>query len=478
MKAERILLCLCAVFAIFAARPFAGSWNDASRLATAESVVERGTLCIDDSIFVSVPTYEPGKPLPYPADRADLLTHGTQDKLYIAGHFYSDKTPLPSLYLAGVYEAWRWVGGPTAAERPDWFCRIATWASSGIAFVFAVAGALAIGRVIGLSTRMQLELAIAFAAGTMTVGYAGTVNAHILQLAAAIWLFVGLLQFDHATRRVRRLAGLGTLVGIAYAADASAGPTLLVATTIAVLGMTRRVTSVGILLVSASPWLLGHHAVNYWVGGSFAPANANPEYFYWDGSPFVNGKITGRWQHSTPLHFILYCGDLLFGKQGFLFHNLPLLLASAWAWPVWKLAKRERWVLLAAGLWCMATFLLAAVSSTNRSGQRLSIRWFLPLLAAGFVYLAVLLRNRPDLIPDFRLLAIWGVPLAAMSAIYGLWIPHMIPGYWGIVALALISWLVMKIKRGKMMLNRTGAFDLTIQGQNIFHPSRSKSISE
>ena len=38
-----------------AARPYAGSWNDGSRLATVESLVDRHTWAIDDSIFVAVP---------------------------------------------------------------------------------------------------------------------------------------------------------------------------------------------------------------------------------------------------------------------------------------------------------------------------------------------------------------------------------------------------------------------------------------
>ena len=444
MRGERILLISCAVVAVLSARPFAGSWNDASRLATAESLVDRGTLKIDHSIFVIPPKPDGHRPLPYPAHRSDLLTSGTQDKLFIQGHFYSDKTPLPSIYLATVYRGWTWFGGSTFSERPDWCCRVLTGSSSGLAFIVAVWCVLRLGRTVGLSDRLRLELGVALAVGTIAVGNAGTVNAHIIQLAAAMWLFVGLLELSKGSHSIRRLIGIGTLAGIAYAADTSAGPTLLFATLVAVLGTTRRVRHAIIVIAASGPWLVAHHAVNYWIGGSLAPANANPANFHWDGSPFVAGAITGRWQHATPVHFLRYAGDLLFGKQGFLLHNLPVLIATVWAWPVLKQVKRDRWVLLAALFWCVSTWLLAAVSSTNRSGQCLSVRWFLPLLAAGFVYLAILLRNRPDLIPDFRLAAVWGVPIAILSAIYGLWIPHMLPGYWLFVAGFLISWSVLK----------------------------------
>jgi hypothetical protein len=444
MRGERILLISCALVAVLSARPFAGSWNDASRLATAESLVDRGTLQVDHSIFIIPPKSDGQRPLPYPAHRNDLLTNGTQDKLFIQEHFYSDKTPLPSIYLATVYQGWTWLGGSTFAERPDWCCCVLTWASSGLAFVLAVRGILRMGQTVDLSDRLRLELGLAFSVGTIAVGYAGTVNAHIIQLAAAIWLFVELLEVSKGSHSIRRMIGIGTLAGVAYAADSSAGPTLLCATLLAVLGTTRSIRQTAIVIAAIGPWLVTHHAINYWIGGSLAPANANPAYFHWEGSPFAAGAITGRWQHATPIHFLRYAGDLLFGKQGFLLHNLPVLIAAVWAWPILKQAKRERWVLLAAIFWCASTWFLAAVSSTNRSGQCLSVRWFLPLLAAGFVYLAVLLRDRHDLIPEFRLATVWGLPMAILSTIYGLWIPHMLPGYWLFVVGFLISWSVLK----------------------------------
>ncbi len=71
---------------------YAGSWNDGSRLAAVESIVDHHTLAIDDSIFVRVPADAAvtGR-APYPVQNDDLLQFGTRDKLLINGHFYSDK---------------------------------------------------------------------------------------------------------------------------------------------------------------------------------------------------------------------------------------------------------------------------------------------------------------------------------------------------------------------------------------------------
>src|SRR5207247_6697120 len=102
---ERLALALvilgASVLAVAGARPYAGGWNDGSRLATVECLVDYHTLAIDRSIFVQVPPPEGSHtPSPYPLDEPDLLRYGTGDKLLIQGHFYADKSPVPALSLA------------------------------------------------------------------------------------------------------------------------------------------------------------------------------------------------------------------------------------------------------------------------------------------------------------------------------------------------------------------------------------------
>ena len=56
------------------------TWNDESRMATIQSLVESKTLVIDHSDFAA-----------------------TGDKVFVAGHFYSDKPPLPAILGAITY---------------------------------------------------------------------------------------------------------------------------------------------------------------------------------------------------------------------------------------------------------------------------------------------------------------------------------------------------------------------------------------
>src|SRR5262245_47999763 len=130
-----VIVFAAAIVALVSARPYAGGWNDGSRFASIEMLGERGTFAIDDSIFVKPPPTESGRPLPYAPEPLLLNLLGTQDKLFIDGKFYSDKPPVVSVLMAGVYRVWLAAGGPTAAERPDLFCWWVTLLTSGLGYV-------------------------------------------------------------------------------------------------------------------------------------------------------------------------------------------------------------------------------------------------------------------------------------------------------------------------------------------------------
>jgi len=124
-------------FAIAAigAKPYAGSWNDGSRLATVESLLDRGTLAIEDSIFC-----QPAQSgmLPYDPEQPGLNAIGTYDKLFVRGRFYSDKPAVPSILMAAMYKPLMWLGVPSPGERPDVFCYLMTLLTSGLGYAVAV----------------------------------------------------------------------------------------------------------------------------------------------------------------------------------------------------------------------------------------------------------------------------------------------------------------------------------------------------
>ncbi|HLJ94484.1 MAG TPA: hypothetical protein VKU02_14955 [Gemmataceae bacterium] len=433
---------LSLAIAVSSARPYAGGWNDGSRLATVECLVDFHTLAIDRSIFVQVPPPEESQP-PYPLDEPELLRTGTLDKLWIHGQFYSDKSPVPAFLLAGAYEAWQWCTNATARQRPGSFCYWMTLASSGIAYVIAVTCMYHLGRALRLRLPLRLAVTASFALATVALPYVRHVNNHILLLAVAAALFLCLARLAEemktGTASIATLLILGGLVGLGYTIDLGAGPVLLLCTAAVLAYRCPRPVSFCWFALAALPWLVLHHGVNYMVGGSFTPANAVAEYFDWPGCPFNAQNMTGSWKHASVLHFLVYAADLLVGKRGFLGHNLPLCVALP-ALLVLLRRRRQEWPeLLLTGSWCAGTWLLYAATSNNSSGQCCSIRWFVPLLAPGYYVMAVFLREYPGLGWVFGILSSWGGVLAALMWWQGTWMKHMIPFYWPLQVAAFLT---------------------------------------
>ena len=147
--------------------------------------------------------------------------------------------------------------------------------------------------------------------------------------------------------------------------------------------------------LAAAPSVLLHHVFNYAIGGTLGPANGVPAYFDWPGCPFNVHTMTGVWSHPGVGSLVLYALDLLIGKQGFLTHNLPLLLAIPVSWRLCRRPSADRPELLLSAGWCIAVWLLYSVTSTNHSGVCCSVRWFVPLLAPAYYVLAVWLPRLP-----------------------------------------------------------------------------------
>ena len=406
------------VLAALSARPYAGAWNDGSRLATVESLADRGTLAIDDSTFVRVPA---DGPTPYPPHDALLREKGTLDKLLIDGHYYSDKSPVPALLLAGAYRAWRAATGLTARDRPDLFCLVMTLASSGAAYAVAVGCVYALGGCLGLAPRPRLALTTSFALATVALPYARHVNNHVLLLGVTAALTLGLARLVwEGAASWRRPAALGALTGFGYTIDLGVGPVLFAAALALVAWRCRRAAPVAAFVVAALPWLALHHAVNYAVGGTLAPANAVAEHLRWPGSPFGEHNMTGGWKHATAGRFALYALGLLVGQRGFLVYNPALLLALPALVLLWR-ERNERPGLLFAVCLSGGVWLMYAVNSNNGSGRCLSVRWFVPLLAPGYYLLAAALRRRPRLLGDLLVLSAWGAVIAALGWWRGPW---------------------------------------------------------
>src|SRR5262249_59209697 len=117
--------------------------------------------------------------------------------------------------------------------------------------------------------------------------YTRNVNPGIPQVATLAGLALFLSHAAETTGRPQllALACAGCLAGLGYTLDSGSGPPLLAAALVAVALRTRQLRPTAVFLLTALPWVVFHHAVNYAVGGVLLPINMVPEYLDWPGSP-------------------------------------------------------------------------------------------------------------------------------------------------------------------------------------------------
>ena len=430
MRVSPALFFAVVAAAVAGATPDVGSWNDAGRLATVESLVDRHTWQIDESIFLP----------------------RTMDRAYIDGHFYSHRAPVPALALAAVYQVAQWLTGLTAAGNPSAFCYTMALFSSGLAYIIAVLSVERLSILTDVPEAGRWPLSWTFAFGTIALTYSRAVNDHILLLAVLGLLFGVLTRSasrDWTTASGSQLAVIGTLIGIGYSIDLGIGP-VLVACVLAYLGaVLRPVHRMTLVIVAAVPWIALHHGLTYMIGGTLRPLGAVAEYMTnWAGSPFTVDNLTGLgWAHSSVAGFLIYAIGLLIGVKGFLVHD-PMLFfvvpALLLGWCVPRHGRALVWCSLAliAGTW-----LMYAINSNNYAGETISIRWFVPLLIPAYYLLILAAKQRPDLRTDIVIVGAWSIVLGMLLWRRGPWVSSIGPRLWVVNACALVSWTIYRITR-------------------------------
>jgi hypothetical protein len=480
------LFLAAAILVVTGARDYASSFNDGSRLASIEAIVDYHTFAIDQSIFAA-----PGSSHPPPGHHPYIIikTHpdyhlyivlhspqeggadvilpdsydnelherGTLDKIYVRGHFYSDKPLLPSVLLGGFYELAQQLFGLRAHDQPEAFTYLMTLLGCGLPYLIAIAATARTSRLLGLSPWLSLALTASFAFCTVGPAYTCQLNGHMMQLGVASLVFMLLADLARASAAslpVGKFLLLGVLCGFGYAVEQPTGGLLLAGTGLVLLYRRPHIATALLFGLAALPFLIAHHAISYSIGGTLRPIGQVPEFFAYQGSAFKAEDLTGNWNHKNFGWFLLYAGGLIYSDRGFLPSNIPLFLLVPGSVILVRRLRTDRPEMWLAGLWALVVWLVFATLSTNYSGSCCSVRWFVPLLAAGYYLLALLLRERPNLVPDFLLLSACGLILAAEMWWEGTW-AYLFLTFWPMQGLALFSWAVYRLWRWRWPRLRT-----------------------
>jgi hypothetical protein len=321
------------------------SAHEFSRLGTVESIVDRGTYQLDDSIFI-----------------------GTLDKIYRNGHFYSHQPPLLPTLQAPVYWLLHLPG--TAFNNRGRF--VMTYAFSlltnGVALALTVLVFARLLTLAGVPTPQRDWLAVLLPFGTWLLPYGLVSNSHGISalLVAQLGYLLLLIEWQGMTqaRAVSIGAVLGLLIAIEILPIVSFAPLVLI-----YLAMRTDLNGRAWSLVAAGlaiP-LLAHAIINVGITGDVIPAGFHHELFNYPGSVFDDSSLTGGLKYHSVGEFAAYTwASLVAGKGFFTFAPLCLagLCAGVFAWRWWSRARGPHLVLLGS----VVLSLTASLVTTNNFG--------------------------------------------------------------------------------------------------------------
>jgi len=334
--------------------------NSASRHATIESLVHRGTFCIDGSGFTD-----------------------TADKVLIDGRSYSSKPPLLPVILSGPYLLFTGITGITYENNE----------SASIAFVNLVAGVLPYllllyffyrFLILWTDSRRTVILGLfIFTFNFIGLGYATDLNNHT---PAATCLFISFyfayrIRLNKGNNRLDwMLSGLAG--GLAAAFEFWAGFFVI---SFAVYAASTNVRKMIYLFLPLAALPAAVHFILTWTAsGSILPVYLRPELYQFEDGYWTNPIGIDALHESKHIYFF----HLLLGHHGFL-SMTPVFFLSVYSIFSAIRKKSARFPeALAVTIPLLVTVLFLGIRTRNYGGVCAGLRWMIVAMPLLFVFLA------------------------------------------------------------------------------------------
>jgi len=330
-------------------------------MALTQSLVEQHTFIIDESVFVN-----------------------SGDKVFIKGHFYSDKPALPALLAAAVYAPLHKLGLNLdyGWNLSYYLIILFTIKTFWIASILAFRGALAFTPT--LRERIPLLIVI-YAFASLAFCWSSSFNNHSLAASSLMIAFYFYLRGKNDDEH-QALFWSGLFFGLAASMDI---PTAIFLLGFGLLVIHKWRFSTKALLFSAAALipLSIHLTVNYSIGGTLLPLQIKPEFFVFEGSVWTESNDLSGVNINSALFTAQYAFISLFGPKGFVWYNPLLLILTPL---VISNVRRTKFLQLETLVILLGTFILMSyyfLFSSNYGGWSYSIRWFVPVLPLIFFYL-------------------------------------------------------------------------------------------
>ena len=345
-----------------------GGWNDASRLAMVEAIVEHGRLRVDGTSMGRI----------------------TGDVARIEGHFYSDKPPAPALLAVPVYAAQVALGrtfGNARASTYYW----TTLLTIGLVSLLGLVVLERFLRHIVADGRWRAATVLAIALGSLNTAYSVTFSNHPPSAAALLLSFLALWRWRRFGGGFGSVACSGVLLGLAALTDHGAAfylPAFL--TYIGTAARRERVPAMGVFATVTGAAFVAYGAYAFALSGSPLPLPLQPRLFDYPGSYFAKGgHLAGSsFPHDSLRGLVSYAWLCFFGQRG-LFSHTPVLLFIVVGMARLVSDRHYAWRGEVAAV-AVPTCVLVAyylLTSTDAGGNAYGVRWFCLFIPLAYVFM-------------------------------------------------------------------------------------------
>lgn len=337
--------------------------NSASRLATIESLANRGTFIIDESPFL-----------------------GTVDKLKINGNFYSSKPPTLSILLTGYYIALNNLFGVDILKDFKVVYALIILLASTLPVIISALILVDIGRILKVEPVTRAFIIVLFLFTFFGSGYGIDLNNHnitslFLILSLRFWLEIFLNHVDKNQNWILLAICLGAISWFDIPS------TFYISAFSISLFYKNRKKCLKLFIPTLSFCLLWTMTSYYISIGSIVPAYFNKSFYLYEGSYWLNPKGTDALSENK----LIYGFNFLFGHHG-IFSFTPILFLSFIElinrfFKKRKIEFYEGFILLST----IGMILLFIFFTNNYGGVCVGPRWLIPTSTIIFVLLMKLI---------------------------------------------------------------------------------------
>lgn len=447
---------------IIATKRSVSSWNDASRMATIQALVEERTFKIDNTIFVDL----------------------TSDTYAYKGHVYSDKPPALAIMGSVVYGITSRVGitfetAPSLAYYLINFFTIGFFSALGMVYFWKI-----LVEFFKTSAIWATITTLVAGTGTLFFPFSTVFNSHTIVGSFLIIGYYFCLTFITRERMVYLF-----IAGIFFSLGASIDPAGMIFIPFAIIMIARHsIKKASIFAMLIVPIVAGSLAVNMNLSGSLLPPTLNASIHEYIDSPLTRENMAGLATHDDFSDLVIYAFHSLLGNRG-LFSHSPILLFSLIGFFALHRNQNRFWfykdyVILLLG--CLTYIALYLLRTNNYSGDSFGVRWFAsitPILMLPFSVLEDNIRSKRTYQIGFWVLSLISILLAVLGS-YRPFLPtsEAIPGEPQIVDNTIIvafdRFIGQASQIGRLRTILVGVLICAILGMTMWHFYREQNVGE